>query len=288
MNLLMTGSSGLIGRSLIPILTAGGHRVERLARAWTEIPPGIDGVVHLAGEPLTGRWDAGKKKRILESRRDGTRRLCEALARMPVRPRVLVSASAVGVYGDRGDEVLTEESPAGSGFLAEVCRAWEKACDPARERGIRVVHLRMGVVLTTAGGALSKMLLPFRLGVGGRLGDGAQRLSWIAIDDVMGIFAHAIANDSLEGPVNAVAPQSVTNREFTRILARVLGRPAVFRIPAFAMRWAFGEAADAMLLTGQRVEPARLRASGYVWRYPDLEMALRHLLGRTAPDPAIR
>ena len=287
MNLLMTGSGGLIGRSLVPDLTAGGHSVARLARDWTDIPAGIDGVVHLAGEPLTGRWNAAKKQRILESRRDGTRRLCDALARMAAPPRVLVSASAVGVYGDRGDEPLTEESPAGTGFLAEVCRAWEAGCDPARERGIRVVHLRMGVVLTTAGGALAKMLLPFRWGLGGRLGDGEQRLSWLALDDAVDIFRHVLATESLEGPVNAVAPQSVTNREFTRTLARVLRRPAVFRIPAFAMRLAFGEAADAMLLTGQRVESARLRASGYVWRYPELETALRHLLGRTASEPTI-
>jgi uncharacterized protein (TIGR01777 family) len=287
MNTLITGSTGLVGRSLVAFLTSGGHHVTRLARGWTEIPTGVDGVVHLAGEPIVGRWNRAKKRRILESREEGTRRLCEALARMETPPRVLVSASAVGFYGDRGDEVLTEESRGGTGFLPDVCRAWEAGCAPARERGIRVVHPRIGVVLSGAGGALGKMLPLFRLGLGGRIGDGRQWFSWVALDDLIGIILHALVTESLEGPVNAVAPRAVTNAEFTRALARVLGRPAVIPVPGFALRAVFGESADAMLLAGQRVDPARLRASGYVWRYPDLDGALRHLLGRTGSNAAI-
>jgi uncharacterized protein (TIGR01777 family) len=287
MNTLITGSTGLVGRSLVAFLTSGGHHVTRLARGWTEIPTGVDGVVHLAGEPIVGRWNRAKKRRILESREEGTRRLCEALARMETPPRVLVSASAVGFYGDRGDEVLTEESRGGAGFLPDVCRAWEAGCAPARERGIRVVHPRIGVVLSGAGGALGKMLPLFRLGLGGRIGDGRQWFSWVALDDLIGIILHALVTESLEGPVNAVAPRAVTNAEFTRALARVLGRPAVIPVPGFALRAVFGESADAMLLAGQRVDPARLRASGYVWRYPDLDGALRHLLGRTGSNAAI-
>jgi uncharacterized protein (TIGR01777 family) len=287
MNTLITGSTGLVGRSLVAFLTSGGHHVTRLARGWTEIPTGVDGVVHLAGEPIVGRWNRAKKRRILESREEGTRRLCEALARMETPPRVLVSASAVGFYGDRRDEVLTEESRGGTGFLPDVCRAWEAGCAPARERGIRVVHPRIGVVLSGAGGALGKMLPLFRLGLGGRIGDGRQWFSWVALDDLIGIILHALVTESLEGPVNAVAPRAVTNAEFTRALARVLGRPAVIPVPGFALRAVFGESADAMLLAGQRVDPARLRASGYVWRYPDLDGALRHLLGRTGSNAAI-
>ncbi len=287
MNILITGSTGMIGRSLVPFLTSGGHRVTRLARGWAEIPTGIDGVVHLAGEPIVGRWNQAKKRRILESRDEGTRRLCEALARMETPPRVLVSASAVGFYGDRGEEVLTEESRGGAGFLPDVCRAWEAGCASARERGIRVVHPRIGVVLSGAGGALGKMLPLFRLGLGGRIGDGRQWFSWVALDDLIGIILHALVTESLEGPVNGVAPRAVTNAVFTRALARVLGRLAVIPVPGFALRAVFGEAADAMLLASQRVDPARLRASGYVWRYPDLDDALRHLLGRTGSNAAI-
>ena len=280
MDILLTGSTGLIGRSLTAFLSTGGHRVSPLSRGSTEIPPGTDGVVHLAGEPIMGRWSAAKKDRIMASRRDGTRRLCEALARMETPPRVLVCASAIGFYGDRGDDLLTEDDPAGAGFLAEVCREWEAACEPARARGIRVVSLRIGVVLTPAGGALGKMLPPFRLGLGGPIGDGRAWMSWIALDDLLGAFLHALTTESLHGPVNAVAPAAATNTVFTRTLARVLGRPAFFRIPPFALRAAFGEAADATLLASARVDPARLRASGFVWRYPELDKALGHLLGK--------
>ena len=279
MNVLVTGSSGLIGSSLCPFLTTGGHQVRRLARGSTEIPSGIDAVVHLAGESISGRWSRGKKARILESRREGTRRLCEAIGRLDPPPAVLVCASAVGFYGNRGDEILTEDSPRGEGFLPDVCSAWESACDPARERGIRVVHLRTGIVLSGAGGALAKMLPPFRLGLGGPLGTGSQFMSWIAMDDLVGIILFALVNDSLAGPVNAVAPRAATNAEFTRTVGRVLGRPAFLPIPSFALRLAFGEGVDEMLLAGQRVVPERLRSAGFEWRYPDLDQALRHVLG---------
>ena len=300
MHVAVSGSSGLVGSALVRFLGAGGHRVSRLVRGpvagadaigWdpaagvrdTALLEGLDGVVHLAGENIgAGRWTARRKAAIRQSRVEGTQRLCEALARLARRPKVLVSASAVGFYGDRGDETLREESPAGSDFLAQVCRDWETATDPAARAGIRVVRLRLGMVLSPAGGGLKKMLPPFRLGAGGRIGSGRQYMSWIALDDAVGAIHHALTNDSLVGPVNAVAPSPVTNAEFTRALARVLRRPAVAPLPAFAARLAFGEMADALLLAGQRVLPARLQASGYAFRFPDLEGALVHLLGRGA------
>ncbi len=281
MNVFVTGASGLIGSALRPFLTTGGHRVTSLARGSIEVPAGIDAVVHLAGESISGRWNREKKVRILESRREGTRRLSEAMVRLDPPPSVLVSASAVGFYGDRGDEILTEESPRGAGFLSEVCAAWESACDPARERGIRVVNLRTGVVLSGSGGALERMLPPFRLGLGGPLGGGRQFMSWIALDDLLGIILFALRDESLAGPVNAVAPKAATNAEFTRTLARVLRRPAFLPIPPFALRLAFGEGADELLLASQRVDPKRLRAGGFAWRYPELDQALRHVLGVT-------
>ena len=287
MNLLVTGASGLIGSALVPFVTAGGHQVVRLPRGSTEIPPGIQGVVHLAGESIAGRWNAAKKARILESRRVGTRRLCESLARMKTPPRVLVCSSAVGFYGNRGDTILTEESTGGAGFLADVCRAWEDGCGPAREGGIRVVNLRTGVVLSEAGGALCRMVPPFRMGFGGRMGNGRQWMSWIMLDDMVRVIVHALLTESLEGPVNAVAPGPATNADFTRALARVLGRRAIISLPAFLLRLALGEAADEMLLAGQRVEPSRLRESGYTWRHPELEEALAHILGRPGPRPTI-
>jgi uncharacterized protein (TIGR01777 family) len=242
---------------------------------------GFDAVVHLAGEPIAeGRWNEAKKRRILESRVAGTRLLCETLARLSSPPRVLVCASAIGWYGDRGDETLTEDSAPGGGFLADVCRQWEAAADPARAKSIRVVHLRSGVVLTPAGGALNKMLTPFRMGVGGVVGSGSQWMSWIGLDDEIGAILHALVTESLSGPVNAVAPRPVTNREFTKTLGGVLGRPTVMPMPAFAARLVFGEVADALLLSSQRVQPARLEATGYRFRHPDLAGALAHLLGR--------
>jgi len=299
MKVFVTGASGLVGSALVPYLTTSGHRVTRLVRS----PPrpgaaeihwdpaagvqdlgsleGMDAVVHLAGENIAGgRWTAARKAKIRDSRVIGTRTLCETLARLPQPPKVLVSASAIGYYGDRGAEPLWENSAVGSGFLAEVCRAWEEATQPAVQKGIRVVLLRIGIVLSPAGGALAKMLLPFKLGLGGVISGGSQYMSWIALDDVAGAVAHALMTDTLHGPVNAVAPFPVTNREFTKTLGRVLGRPTVFPLPAFGARLAFGEMADALLLASTRVEPKRLLATQYGFRYPELDGALRHLLGK--------
>ncbi|MGH9813472.1 MAG: TIGR01777 family oxidoreductase, partial [Candidatus Acidiferrales bacterium] len=210
----------------------------------------------------------------------GTRLLADALAKLSRRPRTLVCASAIGYYGDRGEETLREDSPPGKGFLAETCVEWEAAAKPAADAGLRLVHLRIGVVLHPAGGALKQMLLPFKLGAGGVIGSGRQYMSWIALDDLVGVFQHALANDSLCGPANAVAPNPATNREFTKTLGKVLSRPTIFPMPAFAARLAFGEMADELLLSSARVEPARLAASGYRFAYPQLEPALRHLLGQ--------
>jgi len=299
MKVLLSGSSGLVGSALIPVLTGGGHQVVRLVRSqprdevsevhWDPEAgdidaaglKGVEAAVHLAGESIAaGRWTAAKKARILESRVKGTRLLAETLAELKRPPKVLVSASAVGYYGDRGEETLREESASGSAFLSDVCRQWEAATEPAAAAGIRVVNLRFGVMLSSVGGALPRLLTPFKLGVGGRLGSGKQFMSWIAIDDVIGAILHALGTETLRGAVNAVAPEPVTNREFTRTLGRVLGRPTVFPMPAFAARLAFGQTADELLLASQRVEPAKLLASGYLFRFPDLEAALRHLLGK--------
>jgi len=299
MKVLLSGSSGLVGSALIPVLTGGGHQVVRLVRSqprdevsevhWDPEAgdidaaglKGVEAAVHLAGESIAaGRWTAAKKARILESRVKGTRLLAETLAELKRPPKVLVSASAVGYYGDRGEETLREESASGSAFLSDVCRQWEAATEPAAAAGIRVVNLRFGVMLSSVGGALPRLLTPFKLGVGGRLGSGKQFMSWIAIDDVIGAILHALGTETLRGAVNAVAPEPVTNREFTRTLGRVLGRPTVFPMPAFAARLAFGQTADELLLASQRVEPAKLLASGYLFRFPDVEAALRHLLGK--------
>ena len=298
MNVLISGSSGLIGSALAPFLAAGGHSVGRLVRRagpsggaevfWDPqaglLDParleGFDGVVHLAGDSIAeGRWTEQKKRRLLDSRVKGTRLLSEALSRTQRPPRVMVCASAIGYYGNRGAELLREDSPPGSLFLSRLCREWEEAAEPARRKGIRVVHLRFGVVLSALGGALAKMLFPFRMGLGGRIGSGEQYMSWIAIDDVLGVALHALMTESLRGPANAVTPSPVTNSEFTRTLGRVLGRPTVFPMPAFAARLAFGEMADELLLASARVDPAKLRDTGYRFQYPDLEPALRHLLG---------
>jgi uncharacterized protein len=287
-----------MGSALVPFLTGGGHRVTRLVRGPTggtdelswSLAEGLpddprlqtlDGVIHLAGENIaSGRWTEARKTEIRRSRVEGTRRLCESLARLRPMPRILVSASAIGIYGDRGDELLTEESPSGTGFLAEVCRAWEESTGAASRAGVRVVQLRFGMILSPAGGALRKMLLPFKFGAGGRIGNGSQFMSWIALDDALGAVDHALVTGSLQGPVNAVAPAPVTNAEFTRTLARVLSRPALAPLPEFAARLAFGEMADALLLASQRVVPSRLQTAGYRFQYPELESALRHLLGR--------
>lgn len=296
MKVLVSGSSGFIGSALVSSLVANGHNVTRLIRAqpkpgaaevrWDPAAgtidaaglEGHDAVVHLAGERILGRWTAAKKARIRDSRVKGTQLLAEALSKLARPPKVLLCASAIGYYGNRGDELLREESVLGTGFLSEVCREWEAASQAAAQKGIRVVQLRIGVVLSPAGGALGQMLLPFKLGLGGRLGTGKQYMSWIAIDDLLGIMQHALATESLRGPVNGVAPRPVTNLEFTKTLGRVLSRPTIFPMPAFAARLVFGEVADEILLGSQRVEPARLAASGYKFRHPELEGALRHLL----------
>jgi uncharacterized protein (TIGR01777 family) len=303
MKVIVTGSTGMVGSALVRSLLADGHEVTRLVRGgaqefrapgtaavhWNpergEIDAaaleGHDGAVHLAGEPIAeGRWDEEKKRRILESRVKGTRLLAEALAGLGAKPRVLVSASATGFYGDRGDEVLREESASGEDFLSEVCREWEKATLAASHAGVRVVHLRIGVVLSGEGGALARMVTPFKFGLGGKLGSGRQYMSWIALEDLVGVIRRALEDESLRGPVNAVAPGAVTNEEFTKALGRALGRPTFMAVPAFAARLAFGEVADAVLLSGARVEPARLKAAGYEFQYPDIESALRHALKR--------
>ena len=301
MKVLVSGSNGLVGSALIARLTKDGHQIVRLVRAQADpgvpvvlwIPgkgvldaaalEGFDAIVHLAGESIaSGRWTMEKKARIRDSRVRRTELLAGTIARLSRPPAVLLCASAIGFYGDRGDEILTEESASGKDFLSEVCRAWEAASEPAARKGVRVVLHRFGVILSPAGGALAKMLLPFKLGLGGRVGDGRQFMSWIAIDDVVDALVHALGAKDLRGAVNTVSPRPVTNAEFTRTLGRVLRRPVVFPMPAFAARLAFGEMADALLLSSQRVEPKRLVASGYRFRYPDLEPALRHLLDRPA------
>jgi uncharacterized protein (TIGR01777 family) len=296
MRILVTGSNGMIGHALLAFLSADGHKVVTLTRSksdatgrhivWDPDAGIIDkddledfeAVIHLAGESIVGRWTPEKKARILESRAKGTRLLCETLAQLRSRPMVLVSASAVGYYGDRGDEVLDEESSAGSLFLSQVAKAWEDATEAAASNGIRVVNLRIGFVLSKDGGGLATMLLPFKLGIGGRVGSGRQYLSWIAIDDLVGAISHAILADSLRGPVNAVAPHPVTNREFTDTLGSVLWRPTIFPLPAFAARMVMGEMADELLLASARINPTRLLASGYKFRFPELKGALRHVL----------
>ncbi len=299
MRIAVTGASGLIGTALSAFLCAsswrgGGHTVVPLVRrsakpgevAWdpvagtveTDALDGVDAVVHLAGENVAGgRWTAARRERILRSRTDGTRTIATALALLRRKPTVLVSASAVGWYGSTGDMEVDEASPPGSGFLSEVCRAWEAAADPAREAGIRVLHARLGVVLSGRGGALPEMARPFRFGVGGPIGGGRQWLPWVAIADVIGAILHAIASP-LEGPVNVVSPNPVRQATFARVLGHVLHRPALLPLPALAVRGLFGRMGQEILLDGQRVKPAHLIASGYVFEQPDLEGALRFAL----------
>jgi uncharacterized protein (TIGR01777 family) len=297
LHVAVTGASGLIGSALTRRLATGGHQVSRLVRraagpgeiSWDPVKgrlepgqlEGMDAIIHLAGENVGARWTAARKRRIKSSRIQGTRLLSEAVARARRRPGVLVSASAIGIYGDRGDEILTENSPVGDAaldFLAEVGREWEAAAEPARASGSRVVHPRFGLVLSSEGGALKKMLLPFRLGLGGRLGNGTQWMSWISIDDVVGAILHVLLTESFSGPVNLVAPEPVRNRDFTAILGRVLSRPTPFAVPAAALRLILGEMATSTLLASARVLPRRLLAADYRFEHPDLETALRHVL----------
>ncbi len=292
----ITGASGLVGQNLRAYLGGAGHDVLPMVRrgagtgeiAWNPASgtldaaalDGLDGVVHLAGESISaGRWTPDVKARILGSRVQGTRVLCEALAKLERPPRVLVSASAIGWYGDGGEAAFDESSPAGKGFLPEVCRAWEDATEPARTAGIRVVNLRIGVVLAAKGGALARMLTPFKLGLGGPLGSGRQMLSWVALDDLLGIIEAALWNKTLSGPVNATAPEPVSQAAFARTLGRVLGRPAFAPLPGAVVRLAFGEMGQALLLEGARVLPARLIETGFSYSTPNLESALKAELG---------
>ena len=301
--IIVSGASGLIGTALVPALISQAHTVACLTRddsptgkcgnapavRWDpqrgEIDSakleGFDAVIHLAGENVSnGRWTEEKKARIRDSRVRGTGLLAETLARLSRRPKSFICASAIGFYGNRGDEILRETSAPGADFLAGVCREWEAATRQAAEAGIRVVNLRFGVVLSPHGGALAKLLVPFKMGVGGKVGDGKQYMSWITLDDAVGVIEYALKDETLAGPVNVVAPRPVTNSEFTRTLGHVLARPTLFWVPAFGARLAFGEMADELLLSSARVEPARLQAAKYHFRDPELEGALRHLLSR--------
>jgi uncharacterized protein (TIGR01777 family) len=308
MTILLTGSTGFIGSSLTPFLTTGGYKIIHLLRSqssqfennahkslqWDPISgsldlpsiEGVDAVVNLAGENIYGRWTKEKKNKILSSRVESTKFLCKSLASLDKPPKVLVSASATGYYGsnNRGDEILSEDNspPDGSlDFLSEVCRQWENATEIAKQAGIRVVNIRIGVVLGAAGGMLAKILPPFKIGLGGRVGSGKQWISWIALDDFLAIILHTINNESIKGPINAVAPNPVTNADFTNILAAILSKPAKFTIPSFIVKKVFGELADVALLASTRVVPSRLLQTGYQFCFPNLELALRHTLGKT-------
>ena len=294
MKILISGSSGLIGSTAATALKSDGHDVVHLVRPGKPPNPGdvqwdpmratvdvaalegVEVVIHLSGAGIAdGRWTEERKQLLRSSRIDTTRVLVDSLSRLKQKPRVLIVASAIGYYGNRGDEILTESSTTGTDFLALVCRDWEAEASRAAARGIRTVMLRTGVVLSGKGGALPKMLTPFKLGVGGRLGSGQQWMSWIAIEDVVGIIRNAIANEQVSGPVNVVAPNPVRNEEFTRLLAAMLHRPAIFPAPAFMLRLAMGEMADAVLLGSDRVKPERMLAAGYKFRFEILEPALR-------------
>ena len=294
MRILISGSHGLVGSALVPFLEQRGDAVYRVQRGQsvseTEVQfdfgsgacerarlEGFDAVVHLAGESIgEGRWTRLKKERIRESRVNGTANLVQALLSLSNPPKVFIGASAMGYYGDRGDAILTEESAPGNSFLAEVCREWEAAAFPLSEKGIRVTHLRSGLILSGQGGALERMLLPFRLGVGGKIGSGNQYWSWIVIDDAVRIIQHLLENEAIHGPVNVCAADAVTVSVFTKILGKVMRRPSLFPLPAFAAKVALGEMANELLLSSIRMKPAKLLSSGYAYLYPDLEEALYH------------
>lgn len=294
--ILITGASGMIGTRLSRALEASGHIVLKAVRRATkndqevrwdpvrgEIDKvklaNLDGVVHLAGASIAGkRWTESYKKEIRDSRVDGTQLISETIAGLAHKPRVFACASAIGFYGDRGSAELDETSSPGEGFLPEVCLAWENTCQAARDAGIRTVNMRIGVVLSTEGGALKSMLLPFKLGLGGVIGSGQQYFSWLSLDDIVGAMQFVLANDSLSGPVNLVSPNPVTNREYTKTLGKVLGRPTILPMPAFAARLAFGEMADELLLASTRVQPRELERAGFKFSYPQLKPALQHVL----------
>jgi len=298
MNVLVSGSHGLIGSSLTPYLTSLGHKVKRLLRSSTDasvddivwdqkrlLTPnelqGIDAVIHLAGENIaSGRWDENKKKALQDSRVNSTKLLCESISRLDSPPNSFLCASAIGYYGEGGTKELEETALSGNSFLSHLCQDWENATKSLQERNVRVVNLRFGVVLSPKSGALARMLPPFKFGAGGNIGNGKQYMSWIALDDVVHAISYCLDNDAVSGPVNFVAPKPVTNAEFTKAMGRVLNRPTFFPVPEFAARLAFGEMADELLLNSCRVKPTKLINSGYQFLYPDIDSALRHVLGK--------
>ena len=299
MRIAITGASGLIGARLALFLRSNGHRVDAMVRSADRVKGtnilwnpqdgrvdlqalgGIDAVVHLAGENIAaGRWTEERKRRVLDSRVQGTKTIANAMASLDRLPSVLVVASAVGFYGARGDEPLTEDSLPGEGYLSEVCQAWEQAARPAEDAGIRVVNLRIGIVLSGSGGALATMLPAFKLGAGGVLGSGKQYMSWIALDDVVRLAHHVLVNADARGAVNATAPHPVTNRTFTKVLGKVIRRPTIVPVPSLAIKAMFGEMGDTLLLQGSRVLPKRAETLGFEFRHPELEGALRAELDR--------
>ena len=300
MKIAITGTTGLVGSELVPFLQAGGHEVLKMVRNKAQSSPtqvywnpdtgeieankleGIDAMVHLAGDNVAdGNWTPAKKQRIKESRTKGTKLIADTLANLQNPPKTFVSASAIGYYGERGSQTLDETASAGEGFLTDVCKEWEAACKPAKDKGIRTVNMRVGIVLSPKGSALGKMLPIFQLGGGGILGNGKQYMSWIAIDDLIGALYHAINTPSLSGPVNATAPSPATNSEFTKVLGKVLWRPTIAPVPGFGVKMLFGEMGETLLLGSTRVLPKALIDSGYQFLFPDLEGALRHVLGHT-------
>ena len=295
MIIAVTGASGFVGSALVPRLVAAGHRVVRIGRGagadvrWDPSSgqldasrlAGVDAAINLAGENIAQRWSAQHKRAIRDSRVNGTRLISETLASLAQSPRVLISASAIGIYGDRGNEPLDESSPPGRGFLPEVARQWEAAAEPARRGGIRVVHPRFGIILGPGGGALAKLLPIFAVGAGGRIASGEQWMSWVARDDVLGALEFVMENESLSGPVNFTSPAPVTNARFAEALGHVLHRPALATVPALAVKLVYGEMGEETVIAGQKVLPKRLTEAGYHFRHPDLEDALRFELGRS-------
>ena len=295
MKVAIAGASGLVGSALIPVLKKLGGQITRLVRSdpkageieWhpnqdevsSRSLEGFEVIINLAGENIAGgRWTDDQKRKIRDSRVNGTHLLSEAIAKLPQKPRVFVCASATGIYGDRDDETLDEQSESGGGFLAGVCREWEKATEPAMKAGTRVVNLRFGPILAREGGMLAKLLTPFKMGMGGKVGSGKQFISWVALEDAVNAIKFAIEDESIRGPLNVVSPNPVTNEEFTKTLGHVLNRPTALAMPAFAARLAFGEMADEMLLVSQKVIPKKLCQLGFKFAFADLEMALRHLV----------
>jgi uncharacterized protein (TIGR01777 family) len=295
--ILVSGASGMIGSAVLAALKSGGARIARLSRPgacpdpnfelipWNPAQPidpdvvsRFDAVIHLAGESVFGRWTEQKKASIRNSRIPATGNLAQALAQAKVKPRVFLCASAIGYYGNRSDELLDEDSAPGAGFAADLARDWEEATKPAADAGVRTVRMRIGIVLARHAGALAQMLPPFRAGMGGRVGSGKQWMSWIDLGDLIGAVQHILETESLSGPVNLVGPDPVTNVQFTKTLASVLHRPALFPVPALVMRLAFGEMADELLLASDRVQPKRLQESGYVFQFPTLRSSLEHIL----------